>query len=299
MLRQAQFDSLLTPIIYHHFDLGANSVPSLRRRLFNVMESQRAEENGTGMGGMSPDAWDQYKASGSKGSLDMDQLFTQTYTHQEYPVRLMIEKKLMLNDQYDRIGRVVQRAGISAEQKMELDAFSLLNNAFSTSFNWSDGKPVCSATHPRARTGSATYSNRGTSALTKAAVSATRIEMQRFKDDRGNIIGVNPTELWVPPELEDTALEITNSLLDPASANNAANPQNGRWVVIPAPRLTDTNNWFMVDGTWRQQVVNWYEREAMVPMLIDEDTTHVVYEMKLHYSFGVDDWRWIYGHEVA
>jgi phage major head subunit gpT-like protein len=299
MLRQSQFESLLTPLIYHHFDVGRNSVPSLRSRLFTVLNSERAFEKGTGMGGMSPDAWDQYKASGAKGSLDMDELFTQTYTHQEYPVRLMIEKKLIINDQYDVISRLIQRAGISAEQKMEIDAFSLLNNAFNTSFNWSDGKPLCSASHPKAKTGSGTYSNRGTSALTKAAVSATRILMQRFADDRGNIIGVNPTELWVPPELEDTALEITNSLLDPASANNAANPQSGRWVVIPAPRLTDTNNWFMVDGTWRRQVVNWYVREEMMPMIVEEDTTHVVYEMKLHYSYGVDDWRWIYGHEVA
>lgn len=36
MLRQSQFDSLLTPIIYHHFGLGQTRVPSLRSRLFNV-----------------------------------------------------------------------------------------------------------------------------------------------------------------------------------------------------------------------------------------------------------------------
>ena len=67
MLRQEQFDSLLTPIIYHHFELGQSRVPSLRGRLFSVRGSTIAEEKGTGMGGMSPDAWNQYKKGGKKG----------------------------------------------------------------------------------------------------------------------------------------------------------------------------------------------------------------------------------------
>ena len=115
MLRQEQFDSLLTPIIYHHFEIGVNRVPSLRGRLFNVQNSTLSEEKGTGMGGIAPDAWDQYSKAGRKGRLDLDQLYTQTYTHVEYPVELVIEKRLLLNDQYGRIQDLVRRAGISAE----------------------------------------------------------------------------------------------------------------------------------------------------------------------------------------
>lgn len=300
MLRQSQFDSLLTPIIYHHFGLGQTRVPSLRSRLFNVQTSTLAEEKGTGMGGISPDAWDEYRTKGTKGRLEMDQLYTQTYTHVEYPVRLEIEKRLILNDQYGQINTQIQRAGLSGAIKQEIDAAGLLNNAFSSSYTWSDAVALCSTAHPKSKHKSAgTQSNKGTSALTKAAVSATRIAMAKFTDDKGNILGVSPNELWVPPELEDTALEIVGSVLDPSSANNAINPQAGRFTVIPWARLTDTNNWFMADSVWRQQVVNWYDRETLDVMLVDESTTHLTYEMKMHYSYGVDDWRWIYGHEVA
>ena len=300
MLRQSQFDSLLTPIIYHHFGLGQTRVPSLRSRLFNVQVSTLAEEKGTGMGGIAPDAWDEYRKSGVKGRLDMDQLYTQTYTHVEYPVRLEIEKRLILNDQYGQINTQIQRAGLSGAIKQEIDAAGLLNNAFSSSYTWSDAVALCSTSHPKSKHKSAgTQSNKGTSALTKAAVSATRIAMAKFTDDKGNILGVSPNELWVPPELEDTALEIVGSVLDPSSANNAINPQAGRFTVIPWARLSDTNNWFMADGVWRQQVVNWYDREQLDVMLVDESTTHLTYELKMHYSYGVDDWRWIYGHEVA
>lgn len=297
--RLSQWDSLLIPIIQHHFDVGMNKVPSMRRRLFNVQRSTLAEEKGTGFGGMSPDVWSKYKDSGTKGELSFDQLYTQTYVHEEYPARFRIQKKLLINDQYGVIRRYIQKVGISAEQKMELDAASLLNNAFASGSKWSDGKPLCSTTHPKApsdKKAASVYSNSGTKTFTKDHVSEVRIEMMRFKDDKGNEIGIMPNELWVPPELEDTALEIVRSAKDPDTPNNAINPQAGRWTVIPWLRLTDTTAWFMADGMWRNEMVNWYVREVTSPMLVYEDTTDLVYEVKLHYSYGVDDWRWLYGN---
>jgi len=300
VLTQSQFNTLLIPLITHHFEVGQNRVPRMRTQLFSEKRSTLAQENGTGMGGMTPESWNAYASTGKKGKLDVDQLYTQTYTHQEYPVQLEIKKNLILNDQYGKIADLVRRAGISAEQKMEIDAASLLTNAFSASFLWSDAKALCATDHPQSPTVTAgTFSNKGTSALTADVVSTTRVAMMRFKDDKGTEIGLMPNELWVPPELEDTARKIVASVLDPESANNAINPQAGRWTVKPWMRLTDTNNWFMADSTWRQEVANWYVRETTTPMIVAETTTEIVYEFKLHYSFGVDDWRWIYGHEVA
>jgi hypothetical protein len=299
MLTQEQFNSLLLPVIYHHFDLGQSRVPSMRGQLFNVDNSMLSEERGTGMGGISPDAWDQYNKSGIKGRLGLDQLYTQSYIHIEYPVELEIQKKLLLNDQYGKVNDLIQRAGMSANQKMEIDAASLLNNAFSAGKTWSDGKPLCATDHPKGPNGGGTYSNKGTAVLSSASLSAARIAMMRFKDDKESEIGVMPNELWVAPELEDTAIEITKSLNDPATANNAVNPQAARWAVKPWMRLTDTNNWFITDSAWRETVVKWYNREALQVMLTRETTTELVYELKLHYSFGVDDWRWIFGSEVV
>lgn len=292
---QNQFDTLLTPMLYHHFELGMASVPAIRQSLFTVRPSTMATEKGVGIGGMSVDAWDVYKQSGSKGSLEFSQLFTQTYTHVEYPVRFSVKKQLLMNDQYGVIERQLQAIGLSAANKMEVDAATLLNNAFATT-TWSDSQFLCDTDHP---VGSTTHSNDGSSALSESAVSATRILMMRFPDDKGNLLGIVGDELIVPPELEDTALKIAKSILNPDTGNNAMNPQMGRFNVIVVPRLTDTNNWFMSSSAWRKQVVNWYEREPLTIMQVGEDLTDLVYEAKLHYSYGVDDWRWIYGHAVA
>jgi hypothetical protein len=300
-IRQSQFDTLLTPAIYHHFDLGVQQIPSLRARLFNIQGSTLSQEKGAGIGATSPDAWNVYSQSGDKGELDFSQLYTATYTHVEYPVRMRIEKKLMSNDQYGVIGSYARRAGMSAESKMEIDAASLLNNAFSSTLQpGPDAVALSSASHPQSpNDSSSVLNNTGTSALTKKAVSDTRIAMMQFEDDRGSRIGVMPDELWVPPELEDTALEIVKSVLDPTSGNNAANAQAGRWTVVPWMRLTGAKAWFMVSSAWRRELVNWYNREATQVMLVDEDTTHLTYEFKLHYSFGFDDWRWVYGHNPS
>ncbi len=294
-----QFSTLLIPAIYHHFEVGMNTAPSMRTTLFNVQDSKIAVEHGTGLGGMSPDAWDQYKSNRTKGRLTFDQLYTQDYTHVEYPVQMVIEKKLLQFDQYNKINQYARRVGISAEQKMELDAAGLLNNAFSTSYTFSDGKPLCSATHPKNPNVTTTYSNRGTTALTADAVSATRVLMMHAKDDKGNEIGIMPDELWVPPELEDQAIAITQSMQTPGNANNDKNAQQGRWTVRPWLRLTDTNNWFMSSSVWRKETTNWYNAGQTTPMVVDETTTDITYEFKLFYSFGVDDWRAWYGHEVA
>lgn len=300
MMRQSQWDSVLTPVIHHHFDLGMAQIPQMRSTLFNVQSSNLAQEKGTGIGGMSPDEWDMYRKEGKKGRLGNNQLYTQNYNHQEYAVELVIEKRLLINDQYGQIQKTIQRAGLSAAQKMEIDAASLFNNGFDTAYLFSDNKPLFSDSHPISPSDtSSTYDNNGTLPFTEANVSAVRILMMRFKDDKGNELGIVPDELWFPPELEDAAIKIARSGQLPGTANNDTNPQAGRWTLRPWQRLTDVNAWFMTSSAWRKQVANWYDREGLVVMLTHETTTELVYELKLHYSFGVDDWRFAYGNNPS
>lgn len=297
---QAQWDQLLIPVISHFFNVGITSVPTLRQALFgDPIPSTISEEKGTGIGAMGSEAWEEFSRGGKAGSLDFDQGFTETYTHVEYPVNFTVRKQLIINDQYGVMSRNFERIGISAGKFMDRKAFTILNNAFTAAvpFLGSDGVALCSASHkPSPDKATPLLNNTGTSALTKAAVSATRISMMRVKDDKNVESGVMPNELWVPPELEDKAIEIVGSALDPDSANNAVNPQAGRWFVRVSQRLTGTKAWFMTDSVLRNSLVNWYEREPFQLMLVEEDTVWIKWQAKLHFSFGFDDWRWIFGH---
>jgi hypothetical protein len=298
---QDNWSELLIPVISHFYDLGEKSVPNMREALFGpAIPSILSEEKGTGIGSTGSEAWDEFSRGGQPGELDFDQGYTETYTHVEYPVNFTIRKQLILNDQYGIMSGNFRRIGVSAGIKMERDAASILNNAFSGSFPGADGVALCSASHPASPAKSGTLlNNTGTSVLTKTSVSATRIAMMKFVDDKNDPVGVMPNELWVPPDLQDKAIEIVGSALDPDSANNAVNPQAGRWAVKTMQRLTGTKAWFMVDSVQRNLLVNWYEREPYQIMLVDEDTVWIKWQAKLHYSFGFDGWRWIYGHNPA
>lgn len=292
--------SLLLPQIYHHFDLGMKNVPMMRETLYNVQGSLLYEERGAGIGAMGTEAWDGFKNTQQPGELDFDVGYETTYRHQEYPVNFRIRTNLIINDQYGVMARNNARVGESAQSKMEIDAASIFGNAFDSGFVGGDGVSLCNASHPNSEAKSGTVqSNTGTSALTKTAVSQTRVAMMRFKDDKDEEVGVVPNELWVPPELEDKAIEIVGSQLDPDSGNNAVNPQAaGRWVVRPWHRLRNTKDWFMVDGVKRRSLVNWYNRQPYQIIVKSEDLVWVVLQAKLHYSFGWDDWRWVFGHNV-
>jgi hypothetical protein len=106
--------------------------------------------------------------------------------------------------------------------------------------------------------------------------------------------------ILVPPELEDTGIEITKSVLDPTSAQNAVNPQAGRYNLIVWHYLTDATNWFMLERARTNQFLNWFDR---VPVEFaaeeDFDTLQRRYRAYCRYSYGYDDARFCYGHLVA
>lgn len=298
-MRASNLDALLRPIIQHYFDVGMTKVPTMRSRLFRMLSSQQASEEGVGFGGMAVGAWDVWDASGKKGQLSMDQLYTETYVHKEYPVELIIPRKLIINNKVgNTVADFLMNAGRSAEIKMENDAAAFFNNAFTTLR--ADGVALCASNHPVSRhaTGT-TQSNLATTALTEDNLSSSRITMSKVEDDKGNLLGAMANEILLPMELENAARKITQSAQEPGSANNAINPEAGKWSIVPWLRLTDTNNWFIMDSVLREMSLKWYTRESLMMMLTHETTTELVYELKLHYSYGCDDWRWIRGHQVS
>ena len=197
----------------------------------------------------------------------------------------------------------MEEIGVGLNQLQEQQAADVFNNAFdATNYAGVDGQSLCDGAHPASPSDTGTtQNNSGTSALSKAAVAATRVEMMAYTDDAGNKMGVVPDTLLVPPALEDTALEIVNSMKDPDSANNTFNPQAGRFRVIPWHFLSDASNWFMIDSTGMNLSLLWIdrfpfglEREKMTM-----DQVQIKYPFYARWALGYRDWRWVYGHNVT
>lgn len=304
-MRSSNWAEAAIPVIYKFFDVGLNLRPHLRPALYNIQRSTLSKEEHIGVGGISPDSWDLYETSdsGNKAEVQWDKGYQSTATHREYVVTFNLERKLADDDQYGLfVQQRARRLGMSAAQKLEIDAASTFANAF-TGTSGPDSLSLCHASHPYSPDNTNdTQGNTGTTALSNTAISETRTLMMKFVDDVGNPLGIVPNLILVPPDLEDTGLtalgDRTSAPLDPDSGNNAFNPQVGRFILQPWHQLADVNNWFMIDTVWMDESLMWYEHTPLEIMLVDETTTYWQYEAYMRYSHIWTDYRWIYGHAV-
>jgi hypothetical protein len=228
-------------------------------------------------------------------------LYESTFTHKEYAKGISIERKLVDDNKTGQIVRKARTLGDSFGLTRSYHCSSILINAFAT-VTGSDSVYLCSASHPTSKTDSTAISNLGTTALSYAAVVDTLRLGASLKDDRGFPLPSIYSILYVPTALQAKAYEITNAIGKPGGADNDANflASQGLRVVVD-PYLTDANNWFMIDSAQAKLHALWYNRIAPeISLAPDSDYTLVAkYRGYMRYSFGWDDFRWIYGHSVS
>lgn len=295
-----QWAVLLEPGLRTIFEIQRAALAAESRipMLFNVQTSSKAAEHNLGIGGFGN--WVEYK-----GRIEYDAFekgFQTNYVHTEFVDGFKVERKLVDDDLYNIINPLPRGLAIAGMRKREEDAASLFNNAFSSSYVGGDAVALCSTSHPNSPSNATVQGNKGTTALSYDAVDTTRRLMRAYKDDRGKLVPISPDVLLVPPALERTAWEIINTVNQPYTANNTANFVASKLNrVIVWDYLTDSNNWFLIDSSLAGMYLNWYDRVGMEFAM--DPTSDFSLEARfrgyMRYSYGWDDWRWIYGHEVS
>lgn len=294
------------PIIRKEWDQEMSAIVSPASQFFGIASSSAAVEYSQGLGafGLVPE-YNSSDAEGKGAAIEYDtfaELYEKTFTHKEYAKGMAIERKLFDDDQSGLIRRKAQTLGFSFGRTRASHAASVFNNAFSASYVGADAVSLCNDSHPVNKVSSTTFDNKGTSALSYASVVATLIAGQSMDDDRGNPMPVMYNVLYVPVALQATAYEITKALAKPGTADNDANflTSSGLSVVVD-PYLSDANNWFMIDSQMAKQHLLWFNRVSPELDIDPSSNFNLVakYRGYMRYSFGWDDARWIYGHEVT
>lgn len=295
-------DPALTRAFYIGFSDGGRRA-SMIPELYDVRRSSRASETYQGVGVLSTNAWN-FEDSGRVQYEDIAKGYPKTFTHVEFAKGIMVQRKLVDDNQTQIVFDSARGLGDSAYRKREKGAASVFNNAFTDTGTNDDGQAIAgpdgvglvSTAHPLNAETSTTQSNEGTAALSAANLGAARRAMHEFTDDSGDIMDNMADLLLVPPELEDTALELTQSQLAPESGNNAINPQRGRFQVKVWHYLTDPNAWFLIDSSRMRQALIWYDR---IPLEFareeDFETLFAKWRAYMRYSYGWVDWSWIWG----
>jgi hypothetical protein len=154
-----------------------------------------------------------------------------------------------------------------------------------------------------------TYGNLGTTALSAAQWDAIIQAMYKQTEATSSErMGIRPSYLVVPIELEKTALTIMQSEGEPGTADNDANVRRGSSRVIVCPDMTDANDYLAVADprVWPGIIVGY--RYGRVPEIFTagEETVGSMFtndEMRIKarfiYAVGVGDYRPLYKCNVT
>jgi len=228
----------------------------------------------------------------------------------EYALGLMIEKKLKDDILYGGTALTERQAALAKASARTREKHAVKAFAEGTSVAWEymtneEGVAWFSTAHTTKSGASTTsgFSNLGTSAFSRATLAATWIAFKRFRDPMGELYESEPDTIICPVSLEDYVREALGSSLDPDSANNRMNIQNGkRWNVIAWARLDEysTKSWGICNMADLKKKLMWISRTA--PEYNTWDDPHTFATMQSlyeRYGWGWSDWRPIYWHNVS
>ena len=306
-LTSGNFADLLKPGLKRIYDIGMSRPRPIMEMLFGVESSTRFQEEYQGMGaqGLVP------PFDGTVPYHNFDAGYRTDIRNYEFAMGIQVERRLVDDDQYGQIRRRASNMSDSFNNTIEQDAVNVFINGFTdsgtnrmgASTNGADGVGLLSTAHPYspADTGT-TQANEATLALTIDNLDTTRQAMRNFTDDAGQLLGVNPNMLLVPPELERTATQLVSerALYEPGSAQYDVNMFSGRFQPVVWDRLTDANAWFLIDSTLMKQHLIWQWRvRPEFAQADDFDGLTAKYRGYMRYGIGWTDWRWIFGQNPS
>lgn len=312
--QELNFGELLEPKLRKLFYETYDELPEQYSKLYHSLTSTKAKETDYGLGAMT--AWNEFGSSTAAvtGATNMPVVeyvtipagLERTYTHKEFARGFMIERKFVDDEQYNVIEKMPKDLARAGRYKVENDAITLFNNAFSKDVGGAgksaiyDGVALCSAAHPLLNTtvdagfGAGLASNLASGALSDTSLKDALILGQNQVDEAGKKIQYNFDVLVVPPALQYVAKELLKSTQKVGTANNDMNALQDELKIIVNPFLTSATAWYIMDSKRHQLNFFWrvkpeFKREE------DFDSLVAKYRGYMRYSYGCSDFRGIIG----
>ncbi len=244
--------------------------------------------------------------SGSVTYQSAAQGFDTTITPLEFASGIQVERRLFDTDQYSIMNQRPAGLARAAQRTRQVHGARVFNNAFSVDtkfYNNSEAVALCSDSHTTNVSSASTasgFDNLVTTALSATALATARIQMRGFRDAAANRGDIEPDEIVFPPDLYEVAFEINSSMGKVDTAENNRNVHMGRYTMKEWNYLTDTNNWFLMDGSLRGESLKWLD-SVPVEFAFAEDMDTLVAKWRLYMVYGAGhlDWRWILGANVS
>ena len=212
-----------------------------------------------------------------------------------YALGWQITREMIEDDRYAFMKKVATGLMKSAMLTYESVCAAPLNLATSTTVT-GDGLALLHTAHPILGPEGGTWSNLLSpyQDLTVNALQDIINLSERAIDERGNPALIQPTDIWLPPELQFNAQVVFQSALTPGSGNNDINTMQGRFKPHVLHFLTSTTSWFVSSEDNNELTALWSVRPQSYTY-DDPQTLGVIHHCRMRLGTGIAEPRGWYG----
>ena len=296
-ITRAQLAKELEPGLNVLFGLEFDRYDNESAEIFEEESSDRAFEEEVMLSGFGTAP---VKAEGNAISFDdAQETYTARYTHETIALAFSITEEAIEDNLYDRLASRYTRAlARSMSQTKQVRAATVLNNAFTAGASAiGDGVALCSSSHP-SLSGNQRNLLSTAADLNETSLEQMLIDIAGLTDERGLKIAVRGMKLIIPKELQFIAERVLNSNLRPGTADNDINANKSMGMLpdgaVVNHFLTDTDAFFI-----KTDAPNGFKLFQRTPIKTamegDFDTGNMRFKARERYSFGVSDWRSVFG----
>jgi hypothetical protein len=302
-ISRAQLVKELEPGLNALFGLEYKRYDNQHAEIYTNESSDRAFEEEVMLSGF---ANANVKVEGSGVNYDQSQeTYTARYTHDTIALAFAITEEAIEDNLYDRISsRYTKALARSMSNAKQVKAAAPLNNGLPTADNFDsgDGVSLFNTSHTTV-SGTSVKNTLTTQAdLNETSLEQALIDIAAFTDERGLRVAAKGVKMIIPSANQFSAERLLKSQGRTGTADNDINAVASMGMVPQGYRvnnfLTDSDSWYIITD-----VPNGMKMFTRAPLTTamegDFDTGNVRYKARERYSFGVSDYRGIFGCEGA
>ena len=301
-ISRGQLVKELEPGLNALFGLEYKRYENQHAEIYTTESSDRAFEEEVMLSGFANAS---VKPEGSGVSFDNAQeTFTARYTHETVALAFAITEEAIEDNLYDRLAsRYTKALARSMANTKQVKSVVPLIQGLPTNnnFNSGDGVSLFNTSHPTIA-GTVANTLAVQADLNETSLEQSLIDIAAMTDERGLKIAARGVKMIVPSELQFTAERLMKSQGRVATADNDINAIVSMGMVPQGYRvnnfLTDTDAYYIITDV--PNGMKYFERAPIkTAMEGDFNTGNVRYKARERYSFGVSDFRGIFGVEGA
>jgi len=238
------------------------------------------------------------KNEGSTFHLDQPILGSSvSYTAAAFGLAVEITWEMWRDDLYGVMRELIGGLARASRNRIEVDAHSVLNNAFSTSFvGFTSGESLCSTAHVGLDGTSRANRPSPDIGFSITGIQASVLRFENMTDERNLPRVMAPIMAMVAPANKFAAREILGSSGKPYTADNEINAlieEDLSWLVDHY--LTTTTNWFLLAAKGVHDLNFLWRDHPIFDSFDDPWTKNAIFTSYQRHTKGFGSWRGVDG----